>query len=273
MLLDALEALSDHLDAVIVVGAQAVYLRAGAADLAIAAFTTDGDIAIDPSRLRDKPTLGEVMEGAGFELRPRGKPEPGIWVVERMVAGQATQFPVDLIVPTKLAAKTGRRGARLGPHGKTAARKIPGLEAAILDNSLMTIDSLEAGEDRAIDVKVAGPLALLVAKAIKIQERLDQTKRRDRILAKDAGDVYRLMMTTSARNCAEKMSRLVLDEWIGQSVSLGVDLLINQFRAPDTPGTGLAIDYLRGAVPRERVMAVCNGFIADFRKLIQEANF
>jgi len=43
VLLDALEALGPHRDAVVLVGAQAIYLRVGEADLAVAPFTTDRD--------------------------------------------------------------------------------------------------------------------------------------------------------------------------------------------------------------------------------------
>ena len=43
VLLDALTALRTHLDAVVLVGAQAVYLHAGDADLAVAPTTTDAD--------------------------------------------------------------------------------------------------------------------------------------------------------------------------------------------------------------------------------------
>ena len=44
ILLDALVALAPHGDAVIVVGAQAVYLRTNETELAIAPYTTDGDL-------------------------------------------------------------------------------------------------------------------------------------------------------------------------------------------------------------------------------------
>ena len=57
VLLDALAALGSHRDAVIVVGAHAVYLRVGDADLAVAPYTTDGDIAIEPAALRETPPL------------------------------------------------------------------------------------------------------------------------------------------------------------------------------------------------------------------------
>ena len=45
VLLDALEALDEHRNAVILVGAQAIYLHVGEGDIAVAVYTTDGDIA------------------------------------------------------------------------------------------------------------------------------------------------------------------------------------------------------------------------------------
>ena len=50
VLLDALEALGPHRVAVTLVGAQAVYLRVGDADIAVAPSTTDGDLALASSR-------------------------------------------------------------------------------------------------------------------------------------------------------------------------------------------------------------------------------
>ncbi len=56
-LLDAADALSEHLDAVVLVGAQAIYLQTGAAELAIAEYTTDADLSIQPAGLRDAPRI------------------------------------------------------------------------------------------------------------------------------------------------------------------------------------------------------------------------
>jgi hypothetical protein len=50
VLLDALTALQPHGLSVIVAGAQAIYLRTGEANLAIAPYTTDGDLAPDDQR-------------------------------------------------------------------------------------------------------------------------------------------------------------------------------------------------------------------------------
>jgi hypothetical protein len=50
----------------VLVGAQAIYLRTGDAKLAVAPYTADGDVAIDPSGLMEDPKLAEVLSGAGF---------------------------------------------------------------------------------------------------------------------------------------------------------------------------------------------------------------
>lgn len=55
VLLEALEAIASHRDAVVLVGAQAVYHHVGEGDLAVAPYTTDADLAIDPSRLKEVP--------------------------------------------------------------------------------------------------------------------------------------------------------------------------------------------------------------------------
>ena len=266
VLLEALEALRAHLDAIVVVGAQAVYIRSGPIDIPVAPFTTDGDLALDPARLDDEPLLIEVMGEAGFRLEPEQKPEPGIWVTTRVVAGKEVDLPVDLIVPNDLAAKRGRRGARLGPHGKLAARKIPGLEAATLDHDELEIEGLADGDTRLIIARVAGPTALLIAKAHKIHERLQNARRPDRVIDKDAGDAFRLMQTSNAEDCAAVARRVMQDPRIGQSARSGIKFLVEQFSASASPGTVMAGRYFRGAVPEERVRAVCNGFIATLQQ-------
>ena len=64
VLLDALEALGPHRKAVVLVGAQAIYLHVGEGDMAVAPFTTDGDLAINPSVLDDEPILAEALRAA-----------------------------------------------------------------------------------------------------------------------------------------------------------------------------------------------------------------
>ena len=45
-LLDALKALEDHADSVIVIGAQAIYLHTGRISVALAEATKDSDLAV-----------------------------------------------------------------------------------------------------------------------------------------------------------------------------------------------------------------------------------
>ena len=57
VLLDGLQALGAHREAIILVGAQAIYLHTGDAELAVAPFTTDSDLVLDPTRLQPHPLL------------------------------------------------------------------------------------------------------------------------------------------------------------------------------------------------------------------------
>jgi len=65
-LLDALDALRDQLDALVLIGAQAIYLWTGAADLAVAEATDDSDLAIDHRLLADDPLLEVAMTAQAF---------------------------------------------------------------------------------------------------------------------------------------------------------------------------------------------------------------
>ena len=144
VLLDALTALKAQLDAVILVGAQAVYLRTAGRLPTYQPFTTDADLVLSPDLLTARPPLGDVMIAAGFVLPG----EPGVWEARFRREGIADEIvvPVDLIVPMHVASGSGRRGARLGgDHGKHTARKSAGLEGALVDNGGIEITSLEIG--------------------------------------------------------------------------------------------------------------------------------
>jgi hypothetical protein len=75
----------------------------------------------------------------------------------------------------------------------------------------MTVTALETGDQREVEVEVAGPAALLVAKAHKIHDRL-RSGRDDRVVDKDAADAYRLMQTTSPLTTGERLAELRVDE-------------------------------------------------------------
>ncbi|MBM3678947.1 MAG: hypothetical protein FJW96_13880 [Actinobacteria bacterium] len=225
-LLDALEALTAHRDALILVGAQAIYLWTGEADLAVAPYTTDADLAIDPSALPPEPHLAEAMQGAGFAAGV----QPGIWIA-------AGDVQVDLLVPESLGGG-GRRGARLGPHGSQTARKARGLEAALVDNAHLTIEAFEDGDQRTFDLKVAGPAALLVAKLHKLGERSDVAP--DRLQDKDALDVLRLLRATDTIELAEATRSLLADRRSADATEVALTYMVELFGTPDAPGSRMA---------------------------------
>ncbi len=208
-LLDALEALIDHRDALIVIGAQAVYLHAGEAQVALAAATKDSDLALDPRLLNPNPLLEEAMDQAGFFPNPLSS-QPGAWM-------NAAGIPVDLMVPEELAGIGGKqtRGARIPPHSKSSTRRARGLEAAVVDNSKMVIRALDDTDKRAFEARVAGPAALLIAKVHKISERVDSPHR---LNDKDAHDVYRLLVATESSDVAGTIREL-LENPISQSAT------------------------------------------------------
>jgi len=257
VLLDALEALRPHEAAVVLAGAQAVYLRTGPGSLPIAEFTTDGDLAIDPRRLSDAPSLGKLMEAAGFELTElQGSPEPGIWQKQVAVDGLEIAVPVDLIVPTEVAPPGGTRGARLPGHGKRAARKTSGLEAALVDNDVMSVAALDPQDGRTARLQVAGVGALLVAKTHKIADRID-VGRTDRLEDKDASDVLRLMQAGPAAVVASTLRALLADPVAAESTGFAVERFDGLFGNRAGVGIEMATRALRGAMPEERVRAIC----------------
>jgi len=144
-LLDTLDALEPHLDALVLVGAQAIYLHTSDANLAVAQYTTDADFSVSPGELSDTPLLGDLLTARGFLPREH----PGGWL-------SPDGIYVDVMVPEALAGP-GSRGARLGPHGKRAARRAKGLEGAAVDRERSVITALDPSDDRAIEMWIAGP--------------------------------------------------------------------------------------------------------------------
>ncbi|MDR0283334.1 MAG: hypothetical protein LBI33_00360 [Propionibacteriaceae bacterium] len=228
-LLDALGALEPHLNALVLIGAQAIYLRAGSIAVALAEYTTDADLAVDPDLLTAEPLIEDAMRQAGFTPDPRDS-AVGTWISPGGVS-------VDLMVPDAVAG-TGRRGVRVPPHGSKTMRRARGIEAALVDSSRMTITAFDPAVDsRAFVVAVAGPTALLVAKLHKLHDRIETPSRRDN---KDAHDVYRLLRAIGAAAFVEGVDRL-LSVPLSAPVTLdALSYLAGLFGRPDAPGSVLA---------------------------------
>ena len=239
VLLDALVALREHLDALVLVGAQAVYLRSGTLDLGVAMYTSDGDVGLDPELLRGDPRLEGALTGAGFtrDILDRD-PQPGTWFQVVRIDGKDVPIAVDLLAPESLAA--GRRGADLPPHAKGSVRRVPGIELALEDHDRMPIASLEPDTDnRSLAMRVAGTSALLVAKAYKIHDRSSDSNARRRG-DKDAADVYRLMATA------------------------------DPFGAPRATGVEMAVRALATSVPEDRIRRNATAFTNALPMLPEE---
>jgi len=264
VLLDGLDALSDHLPALTIVGAQAVYLRTPDAAISNAPFTSDGDLSIDPRLLGEQPHLDVSLREAGFDLKYQN--QPGLWERLEPIGDKLVPVELDLLIPRQLSPKNGKRSAKVPPHGPMSARWIEGLEVAAVDRSPMLVGSLDPGNDRNVTVNVAGAAALLVAKAYKISDRLgDAAARPDRLTDKDAGDVLRIMMTTRARQVASTFAELRDDSRVGSIATEGLEKLHALFGGAATPGVEMAVNALKGDVPEERIRALAPAFIDRLR--------
>lgn len=231
-LLDAVEALGPHGVAAILVGAQGIYVHTEGADdsFAIAPFTYDADLALDPELLGDTPAIVEAMSRAGFHLGD----QPGLYSREG-------PSQVDLLVPEAVGGP-GRRAARLGPHGNKAAMKVRGLEGALVSHGVRKITSLVPGADHSCLLKVAGPAALLVSKVHKIGERLEEGDvRRQEQLAKDAFDIYRLLRAIDTAELVSEFGFLQSDE-ISSRVTCGaLSMFESLFGSRSGMGTSLLV--------------------------------
>lgn len=251
-LIDAIEALEDQSDAVIVIGAQAVYLQAGSMDIALAETTKDSDVALDPRVMSDEPRIEAAMQRANF-LRA-GHGQPGSWVTP-------TGIPVDLMVPETLAGPGGpsTRGARVPPHDKKAMRRARGLGAAVVDNSRMEVVALDPEDKRRVQVKVAGPAALLVAKTHKIWERRDTPHR---LNDKDAHDAYRLLRAVDTAIFSRAFEMLLHDAASETDAREAVQHLDALFGRPDALGAQMAGRAEKGVGDPELV-ATAVALLAD----------
>ncbi len=252
-LLDALDALDQHRDSLIVIGAQAVYLRSGAAVVALAESTKDSDLAINPHNLKNDPHLEEAMTQAGFYLNANNL--PGAWV-------SADGIPVDLMVPHGLSNRTKKkaRSPRLPPHDNMALRIAVGLEGCVVDNSLMTIPSLDENDERSRAALVAGPAALIVAKIHKIHERQGSP---DRLQNKDAHDLYRLLVAHETEDLAVAFGGLLANPISKATTEHTTEWMRELFATPTALGSVMAGKAEEGIGNPTQVAAATSILVED----------
>jgi len=253
VLLDVLEALGEHRESIIVVGAQAVYLHVGDANLTVAPFTSDGDLVLDPASLAEIPPLEIALRNAGF--LPKKEDSVGVWVTQRpsLEHDRTEEVCIDLLVPANVSPGKGRRAARLAGHDARAARKVVGLEGALVDVGPLEITSLEEHDRRRIEVNVAGPAALLVAKLIKISDR----KGTDRQTDKDALDIVRILRGVDTNDLSKRMTSVLEDPRSAEVTNRALELLRTTFGRRGGVGIDMAIGAARGLVDAEELTASC----------------
>jgi len=259
VLLNVVEKLDGLRQSVFLVGAQAVHLRVADVPAQLVAYTTDGDIAVDPATVAPKPDLAAVMDAAGMR---RGA-QPGIWIPK---IGGADAPTVDLLVPEAFALSPGKRGAVLRGHSANAARYVRGIEGCLVDYSEVEIGSLDTVDKRGFRLRVAGAGALLIAKLHKLSDRIRDERRPDRVDPKDAYEAYRLMqlpkdvVVAGWKKClANRASNAVAAEAVG--------LLKELFGALDATGPKLAAEYSARAedpdVTRASAAALAKELLAE----------
>jgi hypothetical protein len=237
VLLDALEASKPYRRSLILVGAQAVYLRTVQAQLSVAPFTIDGDIAIDPSSMPSSPPLEKALSDAGFNAGT----QPGSWTRLTRVEGRDITVEVDFMVPAGVAPGSGTRSVDLEGHSRRATRRVPGLEAALVDHGPVEIAAIEATDARKFTVEAAGAAALVVAKTHKIADRGATARGARTDVDKDAGDVYRLMQVTGVADMAAGFSKALTSEVSRHVAENSLGHLNELFGRPGLPGVEMVI--------------------------------
>ena len=261
VLLTGLRALGPQREALTVVGAQAVFEHTrGRSDIPFT-LTIDADTSVAPSLVDASFDIGQAMVAAGFVAHPD---RPGIWGLPG-VGDETIGF--DLLVPGAVAGP-GRRRAKVAGQDRHAIGRADGLELSLLDREKRVISSLD-GSERSIEAYVAGPAALMCAKAYKIHERLAEALAggRNRIKPKDAADVWRLMMVSEPGEVGSVFADGERDAALGEAIRKGRNYLEELF-GPNGDGIELAQAGLRGLVPDGKVSVVISTWMSRFSRKV-----
>lgn len=260
-LIDVIVGLSEHLEALTVLGGHAVIEMTWHLDaLPVPDTTQDGDLGVAPQLLANSPLLFEKMIELGFEA---ARPDrPGIWSpIEQRDLPPHERASVDLIAPRAVAAENIRRpirAARVGAHGKHSVSATEGTELSLLDRSSRVLRSFDTGPS--VEAYVAGPTALLCAKAYKLHDRMEPSelrRNRERLRPKDFADVYRLLHAISGEEAARVFEQGAADERIGTAVGLGRDHLIELLRDPSAVAGPVAESWAAPELEDEMTDRIC----------------
>jgi hypothetical protein len=126
------------------------------------------------------------------------------------------------------------------------------------------VAALEPVDLRRFEIAVAGPAALLIAKAWKLGERDD--KGGERLLAKDALDVLFILREVDVPVLVDGLRRQLSDEISRESATRGLDYLERLFGNESAAGSTLATEALSGIEDEVSVRRSCAYL---FRELLE----
>lgn len=231
-LIDVITGLSEHREALTVLGGHAVMeVTQHVPSLPPDDTTRDGDLGVTPQLLGNDPILAARMAELGYET---ARPErPGVWSpIAQRNRDIHDRDSVDLIAPMSLSRdglNSARkiRAARVGIHGRRVVSATEGTELSIVDRHLGTLRAFDGGPDT--QAFIAGPTALLCAKAYKLHDRMDsiQLERNpDRLRVKDFADLYRLLLAVAPEEAASVFVAGAERPELRDAVSLGESYLL-----------------------------------------------
>src|SRR5690606_30280219 len=153
----------------------------------------------------------------------------------------------------------GRRAARLPGHDSLAARIVRGLDGVLVDADAMNVAALDPSDERAFEMRVAGPAALLVAKVHKIKDRAGTARAAD----KDALDILRVLRGTSISDLAARMERILNDNNARAVAEEAIELVRQLFGDRAGEGIAMAVRATFGLEDEEEIAASCEVLAND----------
>jgi len=117
--------------------------------------------------------------------------------------------------------------------------QVSGARSRRVDNEPKVIRSLDPADERQVEIKVATPAALMVAKLHKLGERHESKPAR--LDDKDAHDLYRLLVAIPTRDLVKSLDNLRGDELSAEVTARALEYLKVLFAdGPEAPGSQMA---------------------------------